>query len=272
MTPAMHARTLPEYFTPEGQLSALEEYARFAGAKDWTIGEKMEMYRASRTAFDPAVPYEEAFKAFRDKIYKQLSKWQWYRPSSLGACWTPQEIFETIRTEFAEFAWGGPVVLSNLAGSGKGEALLASLLTMKEIKPNTDYPTMAVSKFLHPYNPALFPIYDNAVIWGKVLGKCFRKEFDQFCSMSNLPYSATKDSAELLRSYMCWAGSLVASAPNFMDIFVDWLGKQPSGEATKERKFEPSSLYSTAFEFTIIGAAKLRCPHLFVDNSKTGCK
>jgi hypothetical protein len=138
---------------------------------------------------------------------------------------------------------------------------------MREIKPNADFPTMAVAKFLHPYNPALFPIYDTKVIWNKVLGGCFRKEFNQFCSMSNLPYSATKDSAELLRSYMCWAGSLVASAPKFMDIFVDWLGKQPGG-ATKT----PSRLYSTAFEFTVIGAAKLRCPDLFDEKAKTGCK
>src|SRR6266849_1713387 len=188
--------TLPEYFAPEGQRSALEEYGRFAGVKGWTIGEKMEMYKASREAFDPSVPYEQAFKTFREKIYKKLSQWQWYRPYSLGECWDPQKIFQTTRTEF-----------------------------------------------------------------------------DQFCSMSSLPYSATKDSAELLRSYMCWAGSLVASAPNFMDIFADWLGKQPGGEASKtKRKFEASSLYSTAFEFTIIGAAKLRCPQLFVDKSETGCK
>ncbi len=229
--------TLPEYFAPEGQRSALEEYGRFAGVKGWTIGEKMEMYKASREAFDPSVPYEQAFKTFREKIYKKLSQWQWYRPYSLGECWDPQKIFQTTR------------------------------------KLNTDYPTMAVSKFLHPYNPALFLIYDTDVIWKKVLATCFRTEFDQFCSMSSLPYSATKDSAELLRSYMCWAGSLVASAPNFMDIFADWLGKQPGGEASKtKRKFEASSLYSTAFEFTIIGAAKLRCPQLFVDKSETGCK
>ena len=228
------------------------------------------MYRVSRTAFDPGVPFDAAFNTFRDGIYKQLSKWQWYRPSSLGACWTAQQIFETIRTEFAEFAWDGPVFLPNLMGSGKVESLLVSFLKMRKIKPNTDFPTMAVSKFLHPYNPALFLIYDNAVIWGKVLGKCFRQEFDQFCSMSNLPYSATKDSAELLRSYMCWAGSLVASAPSFMEIFMDWLGKQPGGQP-EESVFEASRLYTTAFEFTIIGAAKLRCPRLFDDNSKTGC-
>jgi hypothetical protein len=259
---------LTEYFAPQGQRLALEEYGRFARAKDWTIGEKMEMYKASRKAFDPGVPYEDAFNIFRDEIYEKLSKWQWYRPVSLGACWTPQQIFQTIRREFAEFEWGGPVFLPNLMGSGKLEALLSSFLKMREIKPNADFPTMAVSKFLHPYNPALFLIYDTEVIWKKVLGKCFREEFNQFCSMSNLPYSATKDSAELLRSYMAWAGSLVASAPNFMDVFVDWLGKQPGSEGAKTS----SSLYSTAFEFTIIGAAKLSCPHLFDEKSKTGCK
>ena len=226
------------------------------------------MYKAARKAFDPAVPYDAAFSAFKDGIYDgPLKTWQWYRPVSLGACWKPEKIFQTIRTEFEEFAWDRPVTLLNLMGSGKLEVLLTRFLKMREIKPNANFPTMAVSKFLHPYNPKLFPIYDGDVIWDIVLGTCFRKEFDQFCLKSNLPYSLTKDSAELLRSYMCWAGSLVTSAPKFMAVFVDWLGKQPGGELATD----PSELYATAFEFTIIGAAKLRCPYLFVEKSKTGC-
>ena len=41
---------------------------------------------------------------------------------------------------------------------------------MRDLKPVAGYPVMAVSKFLHFYNPALFPIYDNLVIWNGVLG------------------------------------------------------------------------------------------------------
>jgi hypothetical protein len=52
---------------------------------------------------------------------------------------------------------------------------------------------MTVSKFLHFYNPGLFPIYDNAVIWDKVLRR-FRNDFRDFCISANIPYEvAMKD-------------------------------------------------------------------------------
>jgi hypothetical protein len=39
-----------------------------------------------------------------------------------------------------------------------------------------------------------------------------------------------------------------------MATFLDWLGKQPGSDLPK-RKFDASSLFATAFEFTAIGAA-----------------
>jgi len=58
--------------------------------------------------------------------------------------------------------------------------------------------------------------------------------------------------------YMDWASSLLSAAHDkFMQIFADWLGKQP-GANLPRRTFAPASLYATAFEITAIGAAGAR--------------
>ena len=61
---------------------------------------------------------------------------------------------------------GGPVNLLNFPKTAL--SLESRLAKMRRIKPNQDFPVMTVSKFLHFYNPGLFPIYDTEMIWEKV--------------------------------------------------------------------------------------------------------
>jgi hypothetical protein len=240
---------LRDYFEPAGQQRALEEYGKFARAKGWDIGEKMRLYGASARAFDPTKPDSETF----GDIYKILSGWQVFRGACTSARWSSQDTFDRIRKEFCEFSWGGPVSLLTLAGSGKDEALLSRLESVRGIKPNVGYPVMAVSKFLHAYNPSLFPIYDNEVIWERVFRR-FKNEFKEFCWSSKLDYDIGFTPL-FLRNYVSWSSSIVASAhPKFMEIFVAWLVKQPGCQMPRD--FDASSLYATAFEFTAIGAAE----------------
>ncbi|HME35543.1 MAG TPA: hypothetical protein VKF84_09925 [Candidatus Sulfotelmatobacter sp.] len=240
---------LRDYFEPAGQQRALEEYGKFARAKGWDIEEKMRLYRASARAFDPTRPDSEAF----DEIYRILCGWQVFRGACMSACWSSRETFDRIRKEFCEFAWGGPVSLLSLAGRGKEETLLSRLESVRGIKPNAGYPVMAVSKFLHAYNPSLFPIYDNEVIWERVFRR-FKNEFKEFCWSSKLDYDIGFTPL-FLRNYVSWSSSIVSSAHSkFMEIFVDWLVKQPSGQMPGD--FDPLNLYATAFEFTVIGAAE----------------
>jgi hypothetical protein len=68
------ARNLSPYFDADGQQRALDAYAKFAFAPErgWSIENKVELYDASRRAFDPAVPQGEALSAFR-KIYDYVT-------------------------------------------------------------------------------------------------------------------------------------------------------------------------------------------------------
>jgi hypothetical protein len=126
---------------------------------------------------------------------------------------------------------------------------------MQGIKPHKGFPVMAVSKFLHFYNPGLFPIYDHEVVWNKVFGH-FGTDFRNFCAAAKITYDVG-DTAFFYRNYLSWASSLLSSAhEEFMRVFVEWLGKQPGADLAS-RSFNCRMLYATAFEFTAIGAVVL---------------
>jgi hypothetical protein len=250
------AQTLRSYFeTADQQRRALDAVAR----EGWLDpGGNRLLYEASQRAFDPSSSGDEAFRAF-EEIYKELKgpNWQVFRSSKKNVnYWKSRQVFEAIRREFSEFSWRGSVNLLNFPQSGTGLRMESGLASMRAIKPNKHYPLMTVSKFLHFYNPGLFPIYDNAVIGEKVFSR-FRDDFRDFCLAANIPYEiAMKDDAgKFLHYYTLWASSLLSAAHgSFMQVFADWLDKDP-GSRSPERRFDPGTLYATAFEFTAIGAA-----------------
>jgi hypothetical protein len=126
----------------------------------WPVSNNLDMYEASQSAFDPSLSDDEALRYFM-KIYDELGCWQVFRSRQKDAySWEPLQIFKTIKREFREFSWSGRVNLQNVLKSGTGYRLESCLRKMEGIKQKQGYPHMAVSKFLHFYNPALFPIYD----------------------------------------------------------------------------------------------------------------
>ncbi len=234
---ALHSVTKEDWLDPKGNLN---------------------LYELSESAFDPSPNGDRPFRCF-EKIYAELSgrTWQVFRPSGREDCWPSRQIFETINREFREFSGRGPVNLVNFPQSGTEPRLRSCLMTMQGIKPKRDYPVMTVSKFLHFYNPKLFPIYDNEVIWGKVLDGRFQNDFRAFCEREGTPYADIRreDTVDLLLCYMRWASSLLAVAhPRFMNVFVEWLDQQPGTWLPVRKGVDAATLYATAFEFTVIGA------------------
>src|ERR1035438_8359094 len=246
--------TLRSYFENESQQrQALTNYFTAWGDDRW-ITREVNLYNVSQGAFYSGLDSASALREFR-KIDNDLTGyWQVFRPYSRDACMPPEKIHSTIKAGFGEFAWTGSVTLMNFLKGGTGVRLQASLETLRQIKPNQGFPIMTVSKFLHFYNPALFPIYDEAVIWGKVLDR-FGDEFRRFCQTTpgirwNNDYTPL-----WYHNYLCWASFLVSNAHGrFMQTFVEWLSKQ-TGPAFATRKYDPMTIYARAFEFTATGAA-----------------
>lgn len=252
----MPAQSLRSYFmNDQEQRSALEALGDFFDPRE------LDLYDAAWCAFDPSSSAGEASRHF-NKIYDELAspRWNVFRSPQSGASrWPPQKVFDTINREFTEFSWRGPINLLNFPKSGTGLGLESCLAKMQGIKQKKGYPLMTVSKFLHFYNPALFPIYDYEVMWKKVCNGRFKNDFRDFCYRERIPNNIVGDNAEdtaaFLRYYMIWASSLLSLAnADFMQVFTDWLAKQP-GTDLRKRRFDSKTLYARAFEYTAIGAA-----------------
>ena len=129
---------------------------------------------------------------------------------------------------------------------------------MRGIKPNKEYPSMAVSKFLHFYNPSLFPIYDYEWIWKKVCDGRFKTDYRGFGEREGIDKRIwiAEDTEYFIPYYMRWPNSLLpVDHRTFMKVFAEWFDEQPGTKAS-ERTFDAETLYATAFEFTVLGAAR----------------
>jgi hypothetical protein len=241
----------------EAQKRALEACRHFLGAKDWGVGERLDLYEMSRRAFDVGLSADAAVSLFR-QIYDQLVRparaggWGIGR-NAAGALWTAEQTFQNVKAGLSDFRWGGAVDLLNFRNASTRSNLLPSLERMRGLKPMAGWPTMAASKVLHFYNAELFPVYDSEVIWKKVLTR-FKEEFRNFCVALSPPWDFG-DTPMFYRNYMSWGGHLLGQAhPQFMKVFEGWLAKQ-QGANLSTRNFDASRLFATAYEYTIIGAS-----------------
>jgi len=251
------SQSVQNYFgSEEAQKRALRACCHFLCAIDWAVSDRLRLYDDSRHAFDPAVPADDALKCFR-QIYDELVRppraggWGIARNAS-GPLWTAEKTFEFLKAEFSNLPWGGPVNLINFQNIQT--TLLSSLEKMKSFKPlkSSEWPTMAISKVLHFYNAELFPVYDNAVIDQKVL-KRFKNEFKDFCLAFSPPWN-WENTPTFYRNYMGWGAYLLGAAhARFMEVFAEWLAKQPGADLSK-RHFDAKRLFATAYEYTLIGA------------------
>jgi hypothetical protein len=243
------------YFKDEkAQNRALEACKDFLGGRAWAVKDRLNLYSLSREAFG-ANKNAASFRRIYDELVRPASADGWgIARNAGGPLWSSEKTFEVLKTDFTQFAWGGGITLLNVR-SGSEAALMPLLEKMRQLKPlrsASNWPLMAVSKVLHFFNAELFPVYDNEVIWNRVLTR-FLNEFKAFCRTSSPPYDGGYTPA-FYKNYMNWGNALLASAhPRFMQGFADWLGGQ-DGANLPGRPFDPTRLYATAYEFTIIGA------------------
>ena len=115
---------------------------------------------------------------------------------------------------------------------------------------------MAVSKFLHLFNPTLFPVFDNAFIANEVL-KVFSNDFLKCGRKAG--FGEESEEEDYYGLYMLWASELIRlGGDEFMNDFAEWFTSQVHGKEDSEGILtQAPRYYATAFEFVAIGAAKL---------------
>src|SRR5207245_843485 len=152
------------------------QYGEFADANGWSIDHKIELYEAAAFAFGSDGSEEQRLRRFAG-IYGSLST-QWHVFRQSGGHWPIEQVFEVLSERCADCGRASPITLPGAAGKQerqKVEQCVRQLRDLKLLKSGGE-PVMAVYKFLHFFNPRLFPIYDHAVVAGRVL-YTFRREF-----------------------------------------------------------------------------------------------
>jgi hypothetical protein len=250
------------YFQGEQIDRAFAKYSVFIGEKKpkWQFGQKgerLELYRLADDAFDPSCDEDQRRESF-DGIYKALrGGWGVFRTSRPLGYWLSDRTFSALLGLQTTYGRSSGLTLLNLEQVESRRAIIHCLQKMSGLKPLTDGGTsiMAVSKFLHFFNPRLFPIWDTGVIQNQVLRT--------FVSDWTIPAWAGGPKVDLptrqYLGYVLLANRVMRQEPQVvMRKLVDWVARQAGVEG--DSKALPPGLhnyYSTAFEFIAIGASEI---------------
>jgi len=236
-----------KYFEGDKVKEALERYERFAEERGWSLSHKLELYRAGNIAFSSSYSEDKRRENF-ETIYNSLKGyWGIFRPFTKGKVWESPKVFDVLTKNCGACSRDSILSLVNLKDEQSKAAISECLAKVKGIKSLKDdrFPTMAVSKFLHFFNPKLFPIYDNKVIKDKVL-RIFKNDW------SDWKNSHAHIEPDYFK-YILWANYIIQqNHRGLMSEFVKWFAEQV------EQKRNPGDLknyYATAFEFIAIGAS-----------------
>lgn len=249
--------SLMEYFQDGNWRLALRRYAQFADESAWSVAYRLELYNHAKIAFDPALG-DEIREASFAQVYESLRAcWQVFRNASTR--WDEEAAFLVFSQLGDECGQSSVRSLENLSRAEMKAVIQSFLEKFNDIKtvPEGGYPTMTASRFLHFYNPRLFPNLDLALINQQVL-QVFGPEFDKYCLDTGI--AEWEHEAAFYEQYMLWAGKHIQMADaEFFSDFETWFKAQVEGEEDPNGVLEEIGKYhATAFEYVAIGAAKLQ--------------
>jgi hypothetical protein len=247
------------FFHPNRIRASLESYARSRSrSRGWWVSEKVRLYGLAETAFQPDDPQEESF----GRIYDTLrAYWQVFRN---GPGWSVSHTFRVLLSPPCSSCSRERLDLLRLGRRRDVSAIWQCLRAMSAVKtlPAGNVSAMAVSKFLHFFNPTLFPIYDRAVVRNRAFPR-FRGEIvasrerwrDQLRPLeTDRLYNAGL--GEYLH-YLLWAADCVGAVDSrrSMTVFVGMFSDMLRAENAPVRApRQLSQFFATAFEFAMVGA------------------
>lgn len=244
---------LATFFQHSYLATALDEYRRFAAAHHWSVTDKIQLYQRCVEAFDPHLASDQQHQQL-EIVYTELRKhWQIFRGAK--NYWSASQVQHALTMLPVQCSRRGTLTLPDITPTAHAETLLQCIEIMEGVKslPTHRTPIMAISKFLHLYNPRLFLIFDNAVIAQSVL-PAFRTEWQSFTNpVLDLP---TSIEARNYLKYLFWAASLIQEKKEeIASAFTQWLTEQMLFEGASETPpAESREWYATAFECVAIGA------------------
>ena len=225
----------------------------YAAIKGWDIPYHIECWRHARAAFE-----QHSLDEF-EHLYRELkNRWQVFRGAK-GKPWTPREAFD--RLHALPWEWRTRR-LSRLTDDDL-PACWNIIDSVKDIKPMRNAPSVvAVSKFLHFWNPQLFVIVDDAVVWNWVfrhrwLKRPVRRVRERIGPL--LPDAGRSHAGPAcdLLSYLAilrWSADVLRANPYITAFFVDHIRARASTPAIDL----PLGTYeAAAVEWLLLGLVEL---------------
>ncbi len=205
-------------------LNAFDQHAwRYAKReRPWDVDHHVMLWQTARSAFGTGD--EAEFQTLYSTLQK---KWQAMRRAQEK--WDVHEAFERFMQLDAKYS---SKRLTDLKADDVKPLwnLLRSVEGLKSNKYGSS--VVAISKFLHFWNPRLFVIVDDAVIWNQVFGRWWlwkpfvekRDETDHLLFGDSMP---RPDAVCDLSSYLAvlfWCGDLLRANPQIISVFNNYLG------------------------------------------------
>lgn len=219
--------------------------------RGWDIPYHIQCWQRAESAFERG-----SFEDFT-WLYEQLRRyWQVFRRPA-GAYWTPEQTFHHLRGidntwRERSLARVSDAELVNLRDVVRG------LIGIKPTKAGASI--VAISKFLHVFNPRCFMIVDDAIMWRWVLGhrwlrEPIRRERDRIAPLLALRRTAG-DSCDVL-SYLAvlsWCAQLVRANPAITTAFADHVRRHAPDEPFVPKLY---AYDAAAVEWFLLGVVEI---------------
>jgi hypothetical protein len=246
------------FLRPERLARCLRAYAERPKARGWWVSEKARLYGLAAAAFDPERLDPAAFR----EIHRTLrAYWQIFRN---GRGWSAARTFRVLTSPPCRVCARGRLALPDLARDGGLARVWPCLAAMSGVKtlPKGNVSAMAVSKFLHFFNPSLFPIYDQAVVRNRAFPR-FRAQINASRQRRGDRLAPIEAAPLFVRGLGPYVHYLLWAADCYADVDVDFVMTEFEAQFAAMLRDEgreatpPAGLdrhFATAFEFALVGA------------------
>jgi len=198
--------------------------------REWKISHHAECWARARRAFE-----ENSFSDFRGLYNELRGYWKVFR-GLRTAPWSAEETFR--RLADLDQTWRR-VTLGRLDDSNI-DGCWRIIKAVEDIKRNKYGPSVvAISKFLHFWNPGLFVIVDDAVVWRFVFRHSWirtpmTRVRERLRPILFGSQPQREDKACDLLSYtaiLAWCGDVIRANPVIMTCFADHVRAHAEGKA-----------------------------------------
>jgi hypothetical protein len=227
----------------------------YAKLRGWEIPHHIECWSRARRAF------EDGSRPDFDWLYDQLrGRWQAFRRSG-GRPWGPVEVLG----RFAQLDQRYRALRLTDLVDGDLDGCWRAIEAMSGIKPTKAPSVVAISKFLHFWNPRLFVIVDDAVMWQRVLSRSWLKQqvAQERSRIQALLPNAQCPSADPscdLVSYLAvlaWSATVMRRHPLITPLFAEYV-RANGGTASID--FPIETYDAAAMEWMLLGLTEIPPP------------